>query len=110
MREFEKYDPEKIGKVYVTDVPAGSEPRLLGAVVAPDRYIGKEDFFSVLKKFDSHLKEESFNDFLKRRNLICNATDSSYLEFLWNLQDSDEGIKILSKSMHSLYGPSTWLR
>ena len=72
--------------------------------------IGKDDFFSVLKKFDSHLKEESFNDFLKRRNLICSATGSSYPEFLWNLQDSDEGIKILSKSMHSLYGPSTRLR
>ncbi|XP_029442190.1 EF-hand calcium-binding domain-containing protein 6-like [Rhinatrema bivittatum] len=80
--EFEKHDPWKIGKVE------------------------KEDFLSVLEKFDLHLKQEHFNLFLARCGLENSLTGISYMDFLRNFQDrSDRGIthKILSNPKHKFH-------
>ncbi|XP_030048075.1 EF-hand calcium-binding domain-containing protein 6 [Microcaecilia unicolor] len=80
--EFEKHDPEKMGKVE------------------------KEDFLSVLEKFDLHLKKEHLNLFLARCDLENNLSGISYMDFLRNFQDrSDRGIthKILSNPKHKFH-------
>nr|XP_033799338.1 EF-hand calcium-binding domain-containing protein 6-like [Geotrypetes seraphini] len=80
--EFEKHDPQNIGKVE------------------------KEDFLSILEKFDLHLKKEHLNLFLARCGLENNLSGISYMDFLRNFQDrSDRGIihKMLSNSKHKFH-------
>ncbi|XP_077333434.1 EF-hand calcium-binding domain-containing protein 6-like [Lithobates pipiens] len=80
--EFEKYDLHRIGKVE------------------------KEDFLTVLEKFDLKLKEEYFTLFLARCGLENSLSGISYMDFLRNFQDrSEKGIthKILSNPKHRFH-------
>ncbi|XP_075053076.1 EF-hand calcium-binding domain-containing protein 6-like [Mixophyes fleayi] len=80
--EFEKHDSQRIGKVE------------------------KEDFLSVLEKFDLKLKDEHFNLFLARCGLENSLTGISYMDLLRNYQDrSEKGIthKILSNPTHRFH-------
>ncbi|XP_069055700.1 EF-hand calcium-binding domain-containing protein 6-like [Pleurodeles waltl] len=80
--EFQKLDKHKVGKVE------------------------KEDFLSVLEKFDLHLKNEHFNLFLARCGLENSLTGINYMDFLKNFQDrSDRGFthKILSNPKHKFH-------
>ncbi|XP_063776809.1 EF-hand calcium-binding domain-containing protein 6-like isoform X3 [Pseudophryne corroboree] len=80
--EFEKHDPQRIGKVE------------------------KDDFLSVLEKFDLKLKDEHFNLFLARCGLDNSLSGISYMDLLRNFQDrSEKGIthKILSDPNHRFH-------
>ncbi|XP_068124872.1 EF-hand calcium-binding domain-containing protein 6-like [Hyperolius riggenbachi] len=80
--EFEKCDLQRIGKVE------------------------KEDFLTVLEKFDLKLKDEHFNLFLARCGLENSLSGISYMDFLRNFQDrSEKGIthKILSNPNHRFH-------
>ncbi|XP_075142809.1 EF-hand calcium-binding domain-containing protein 6-like [Leptodactylus fuscus] len=80
--EFERHDPQRIGKV------------------------DKEDFLAVLEKFDLKLKDEHFNLFLARCGLENSLTGISYMDLLRNFQDrSEKGIthKILSDPNHRFH-------
>ncbi|KAG8592119.1 hypothetical protein GDO81_000416 [Engystomops pustulosus] len=73
--EFERHDPQRIGKVE------------------------KDDFLAVLEMFDLKLKDEHLNLFLARCGLENSVTGISYIDLLRNFQDrSEKGIthKILS--------------
>ncbi|KAM4052574.1 EF-hand calcium-binding domain-containing protein 6-like isoform 2-T2 [Anomaloglossus baeobatrachus] len=77
--EFESRDLHRIGKVE------------------------KDDFLTVLEKFDLKLKDEHFNLFLARCGLENSLTGISYLDLLRNFQDrSEKGLthKILSDPNH----------
>ncbi|KAG9479862.1 hypothetical protein GDO78_011737 [Eleutherodactylus coqui] len=80
--EFERHDPQRIGKVE------------------------KADFLAVLEKFNLKLKEEHFNLFLARCGLENALTGISYMDLLRNFQDrSEKGIthKILSDPSHRFH-------
>ncbi|XP_044146300.1 EF-hand calcium-binding domain-containing protein 6-like isoform X1 [Bufo gargarizans] len=80
--EFEKRDPQRIGKVE------------------------KDDFLAVLEKFELKLKDEHFNLFLARCGLEDSLTGVSYMDLLRNFQDrSEKGIthKILSDPNHRFH-------
>ncbi|XP_069833839.1 EF-hand calcium-binding domain-containing protein 6-like [Dendropsophus ebraccatus] len=80
--EFERHDPQRIGKVE------------------------KNDFLTVLEKFDLNLKDEHFNLFLARCGLENSLTGISYMDLLRNFQDrSEKGIthKILSDPNHRFH-------
>ncbi|XP_075466386.1 EF-hand calcium-binding domain-containing protein 6-like [Ascaphus truei] len=80
--EFEKHDPQKIGKVQ------------------------KDDFLAVLMKFDLKLKTEHFNLFLARCGLVNSLSGISYMDLLRKFQDrSDKGIthQILSNPNHRFH-------
>ncbi|XP_056416023.1 EF-hand calcium-binding domain-containing protein 6-like isoform X2 [Hyla sarda] len=80
--EFERHDPQRIGKVE------------------------KEEFLAVLEKFDLKLKDEHFNLFLARCGLENSLTGISYMDLLRNFQDrSEKGIthKILSDPNHRFH-------
>ncbi|XP_073498707.1 EF-hand calcium-binding domain-containing protein 6-like isoform X2 [Phyllobates terribilis] len=80
--EFERRDPQRIGKVE------------------------KDDFLTVLEKFDLKLKDEHFNLFLARCGLENSLTGISYMDLLRNFQDrSEKGIthKILSDPNHRFH-------
>ncbi|XP_069600420.1 EF-hand calcium-binding domain-containing protein 6-like [Ranitomeya imitator] len=80
--EFERRDPQRIGKVE------------------------KDDFLAVLEKFDLKLKDEHFNLFLARCGLENSLTGISYMDLLRNFQDrSEKGIthKILSDPNHRFH-------
>ncbi|XP_069487607.1 EF-hand calcium-binding domain-containing protein 6-like [Ambystoma mexicanum] len=80
--EFQKLDTHKVGKVE------------------------KEDFLSVLEKFNLHIKKEHFNLFLARCGLENSLTGINYMDFLKNFQDrSDRGLthKIFSNPKHKFH-------
>ncbi|XP_075705752.1 EF-hand calcium-binding domain-containing protein 6-like [Rhinoderma darwinii] len=80
--EFERHDPQRIGKVE------------------------KDDLLSVLEKFNLKLKDEHFNLFLARCGLENSLTGISYMDLLRNFQDrSEKGIthKILSDPNHRFH-------
>ncbi|XP_053314267.1 EF-hand calcium-binding domain-containing protein 6-like [Spea bombifrons] len=80
--EFEKHDPQRIGKVE------------------------KGDFIEVLGKFGLNLKDEHLNLFLARCGLGDSLSGISYIDLLRNFQDrSDKGIthKILSNPKHRFH-------